>query len=442
MLSELAKDLAYGIDALQVRIERERAEKNLKEERALLARRVEERTAELSIANAELARASRQKDDFLASMSHELRTPLNTILGMCETLQEGVYGPLKDKQFKPLQNIQLRGRHLLSLINDILDVSKIVAGKLELQIVPISIESVCNASLRLIRQNAHKKRLKLALTIDSTVTIFWTDERRLKQILVNLLSNAVKFTPEGGEIGLEVIGDTENQVIRFTIWDTGIGISSENMTRLFKPFVQLDTSLSRQHTGTGLGLALVYRLTKLNGGSVSVESEVGKGSRFTVTLPWQKSGELKLPAGLDEKEESDRTAVVLQEKKIKKKHGLILIAEDNEDNINMVSNYLKAKGYQVVMARNGTEAVERARERRPDTILMDIQMPDMDGLEATRYIRNDLNLRDIPIIAITALAMPGDRERCLKEGADEYMCKPVSLKTLIKTIEKQIAAKR
>jgi len=230
--------------------------------------------------------ANRAKSEFLATMSHELRTPLNAILGLSEALQEEVYGPLSERQLRSLRTIERSGRHLLSLINDILDVSKIESGKLELEIGPVSVESVSQASLGLIKQAAHEKRLRVSSTLDSAVTTIQADERRLKQILVNLLSNAVKFTPEGGEIGLEVVGDAEKEVVHFTVWDTGIGISPEEMARLFEPFVQLDSSLSRQHEGTGLGLALVSRLAELHGGSVTVESEVGQGSRFVVSLPW------------------------------------------------------------------------------------------------------------------------------------------------------------
>jgi signal transduction histidine kinase/DNA-binding response OmpR family regulator len=253
-----------------------------------LEHRVAERTADLSAANAELARAVRAKDEFLAAVSHELRTPLNAILGMSEGLQDEVYGPLNERQIKSLSTIAGSGRHLLSLINDILDISKIEAGKLELTISPVSVESVCQSSLGLIAQAARKKQLKVSYSFDVAVTTVQADVRHLKQILVNLLSNAVKFTPEGRAIGLEVVGDVENEMVHFTVWDAGIGIPHEQMDRSFEPFVQLDGSLSREYEGTGLGLALVRRLSDMHGGSVAVESQVGQGSRFTVSLPWQR----------------------------------------------------------------------------------------------------------------------------------------------------------
>ncbi len=562
--------------------ERRQIEAALKEERALLARRIEERTAELSAANAELARAARMKDEFLASMSHELRTPLNAVLGLCEALQERVYGLLNEKQLKALSSIEESGRHLLALINDILDISKIEAGKLTLEIAPVAIGSVCQASLRLIQQIAEKKQIKIASTFNHASTTIQADGRRLKQILVNLLSNAVKFTSEGGALGLEVVGDAKRNVMRFTVWDTGIGILPQEMERLFQPFVQLDGSLSRQYPGTGLGLALVHRLVEMHGGGIAVESVPGKGSRFTASLPWQ--GPVAAPAAIepakpvcvnvtaihraliieDSPASADQIARYLSELEVEtvihprahgaiaktlevqpdviildillpelsglevlanlkaeprtqkipvlivsvmddRAHGLalgaaeylvkpisrqqlqealskilppapngvarilakpdlrpqdfakkeeapsaslnnshesgaesplILLVEDNESSITTLSDYLLTKSYRIVVARNGSEAIVCAKEKHPDVILMDIQMPGMDGLEATRHIRADSNLAMTPIIALTALAMPGDRERCLEAGANDYMSKPISLKNLSAAIEK------
>jgi PAS domain S-box-containing protein len=267
--------------------ERRRAEEALQKAHEELGTRVEERAVELSVAIEELTRVSRLKDEFLASMSHELRTPLNAILGLSESLQEEVYGSLNQKQRESLETIERSGRHLLELISDILDLAKIGAGELGLEIGPVSVESICQAAFELVSQAAQKKRIEVSLTFDKRVTMILADQRRLKQILVNLLSNAVKFTSEGGEVGLDVRCDVGRQRVGFTIWDRGIGISPEAMEHLFEPFVQLDSKLSRQHTGTGLGLALVRRLAELQGGKVLVESQVGKGSRFTVWLPWK-----------------------------------------------------------------------------------------------------------------------------------------------------------
>jgi PAS domain S-box-containing protein len=414
-------------------IENARLYERLAEERALLAQRVEERTEELSRANAELARAARLKDEFLAGMSHELRTPLNAILGSAEILQKEVFGPLTEKQLKYSRNIEESGQHLLSLINDILDLSKIEAGKMEISLGPVSVGVVCEASLRIIKQVAHKKQLKISHKFDEAVTILQADERRLKQILVNLLSNAVKFTPEGGEIGLEVVGDEDQQAVHFTVWDTGIGIAPEDMRRLFQPFVQLDSSLSRQYAGTGLGLSLVSRMIELHGGGVSVESQVDRGSRFTVSLPWSQLIQSNGSPGDGKPAEANQPAKI-ENLKHRDAQPRILLAEDNEDNINLFQDYLQVQGFQVVVARNGSEAIERAQGEQPDLILMDLQMPGMDGLEATRRLRANSAFAQTPIITLTALAMPGDRERCLAAGATEYLSKPVNLGLLVKTI--------
>jgi signal transduction histidine kinase/CheY-like chemotaxis protein len=552
----LAQDLA---DRAAMAIQNMQLFGQLDAERALLTRRVAERTADLSLANAELARAARLKDEFLASMSHELRTPLNSILGRSEALQEEIYGPVTPAQITSLQGIEESGRHLLSLINDILDLSKIEAGRLELDAEPLEVDLLCPLCLRMVAQTALMKRISLSSAYDSQVQTLVGDERRLKQLLVNLLSNAVKFTPEGGRVGLEVRGDPEEQTVTFTVWDSGIGIAAEDLPKLFQPFVQLDSSLSRQYTGTGLGLSLVARLAKAHGGSIRVESAPGEGSRFHVTLPWSQNtaptrsapqtpalpstflaigqamvvedsptaatqltrylqelgaqvevlphgtgvlerairlqpgvilldimlpdddgwrvlGQLKaeprtqaipvIIVSVVEQPEQARTlgaaAALLKpidrtllEQTLRRVlahqqdppvqlalvatpttgRPKLLLAEDNEANIVTIADYLRAKGYDLVVARNGAEAVVRAQEERPDVVLMDIQMPGMDGLAAIRRIRADVGLAPIPIIAVTALAMPGDRERCLEAGADEYITKPVHLRKLVTTIE-------
>jgi PAS domain S-box-containing protein len=416
--------------------DRKKAEEELRKERMSLAIRVKERTVDLSKANAELAKAAKMKDEFLASMSHELRTPLNAILGLSEALQEEVYGEMNQKQHKSLRSIEESGRHLLSLINDILDIAKIEAGKVSLEINQVSIEMICQASLRLVKQIALKKNLQLIYNNKTSLLTFGADERRLKQILVNLLSNAVKFTQKGGEVGIEVSDDADKEKINFTIWDTGIGITKESMDKLFQPFIQIDSSLTREYSGTGLGLALVKHLTELHGGSITVESEPGEGSRFTVTLPARTTK--GVPAlDVEEGEEKPGKIETGKEQEVVEEKVLILLAEDNEKNIEMLSDYLLVKGYDMMIARNGKEAVKIAKERTPELILMDIQMPGMDGLEAIKIIRNDedMKLAKVPIIALTALAMPGDKEKCLAAGADDYMKKPVGLKSLTKKME-------
>ena len=242
---------------------------------------------QLQTANRLLEKAACMKDEFLASMSHELRTPLTGILGLSEALQLPGSGPLTDKQRIAIGHINTSGQHLLELITDILDLSKLQAEMVELQWSTCSLNSICRASLQLTNPLAVAKHLHYSYaSVPENITLR-ADERRLKQILVNLLSNAIKFTPNGGQYGIEAQADPGSCALRITVWDTGIGIREEDQQRLFQQFVQLDSSLSRQYAGTGLGLSLVRKLTEFHGGSVSVTSTVGSGSRFTVSLPWQ-----------------------------------------------------------------------------------------------------------------------------------------------------------
>ncbi len=241
---------------------------------------------ELSRVRDEAQVANRVKSMFLAVMSHELRTPLNTILGLSEMLQEGIMGGITGEQRNSLATIQESGQHLLTVVNEILDLTQIEADRMELVIVPVPVDGLCQSCLLFARKKAQRKRITVSLTLLQVPPLMQTDQRRLKQILLNLLGNAVKFTPEGKSIGLEVVGDAALRQVRFTVWDTGIGIEPGDREKLFHPFVQVDSRLSRQYEGTGLGLALVARLVGLMGGEVAVESEPGEGSRFTVTLPW------------------------------------------------------------------------------------------------------------------------------------------------------------
>ena len=386
---------------------------------------------ELRIAYAALEKASRAKDEFLANMSHELRTPLNGILGMSEILLEGLRGPLNERQQKLVHAIDDSGRHLLSLINDVLDLSKIEAGQLEIHPETIALNKVCLDSMAFVREFAAKKGLVIDFHPDPGITTILADERHLKQILINLLSNAVKFTPTSGKVTLVIQANRARDAIDLSVSDTGIGISAVDLQRLFQPFTQVDSSLTRQHDGTGLGLALVKRLTELHGGGITVTSEVGQGSCFTVSLPWQTKdadvqGNLLLA-------DPDRANLALSPGQIQMQ-GTVLLAEDTETNILTMGDYLESLGFQLVYARTGREAINRAAQCSPDVILMDIQMPEMDGLEATRRLRADPRFASTPIVAVTALVMPGDRERCLEAGATAYVSKPVRLKQLASLI--------
>jgi PAS domain S-box-containing protein len=423
--------------------ERKKIEEELKAERISLARKVEERTADLSLLNSQLAKALRMKDEFLANMSHELRTPLNAILGLSEVLLDEIYGQLNQNQTKSLLTIEESGRHLLSLINDILDIAKIEAGKVELEIQKVSLHNLAMSSLNYIKQVALKRDIRYSLKYNIQTDQIWADERRLKQILINLLSNAVKFTPTGGEIGLDVTEDGMGNSIIFTVWDNGIGIKQEDFQKLFKPFKQIDSSLAREYAGTGLGLSLVKSLTELHGGSVTVESNFGKGSTFKVSIPLQKATQNKNQ--LNHNIQIEQNDKLIQEKTNTQSKQLftnvsVLIVEDNDTNIALLSRYLKASHFRILVARNGDEAIEIANNEFPDIILMDIQMPGKDGIETTQIIRKSPNekLANVPIIALTALAMPGDKQRCLMAGMNEYIVKPLRIKELLEIISKLV----
>ncbi|EIJ42097.1 signal transduction histidine kinase [Beggiatoa alba B18LD] len=372
--------------------------------------------------------ASRAKTEFIANMSHELRTPLNTLLILAEGLQEGSYGTLNPQQQRFLHAIEESGRHLLSLINDILDLAKIEADKVELNLQMIAVEPVCQASLRLVRQMAHKKSQQLHFDMAEIGLLIYSDERRLKQILVNLLSNAIKFTPLKGAIGLKVHTNAEQKQIVFTVWDTGIGIAPEDQKKLFTAFVQLHKEQNREYEGTGLGLNLVYHLVKLHGGSISVASELNYGSHFIVTLPWQTDHEKQLMTKINAEE---KPPIVRTAKEIN-----ILLVEDNLITAQGVSDYLTSCGYQMQTVETGRQALETLTHWQPHIILLDVQLPELDGLSVTRKIRENPKCCHIPIIIITAMAMPNDREKCLEAGATEYLSKPITLRQLVATIER------
>ncbi|MEH1919872.1 GAF domain-containing protein, partial [Nostoc sp.] len=447
LLQQIANQLAIAIQqaSLFEQLQQELAERQQTEAK------LTQSNQQLAVSNQELARATRLKDEFLANMSHELRTPLNAILGMTEGLQEEVFGIVNEQQLKALQTIERSGSHLLELITDILDVAKIEAGQMELDYTSTSVAHLCQSSLVFIKQQALQKRIQLEIKLKTNLPDLLVDERRIRQVLINLLNNAVKFTPERGRITLEVtqlfpdISTTdliEQHLLHFAITDTGIGISPENIKNLFQPFVQIDSALNRQYAGTGLGLALVKRIVELHGGKVGLTSELGVGSCFTIDLPYTPSSAFSpeitadnQPAVTPERDSSNIDLRAASCREAASLTPLILLAEDNEANISTVSSYLKAKGYRIVLAQNGLEAIDVAKTYHPDLILMDIQMPKMDGLEAMRQIRLDSNLVDIPIVALTALAMTEDRDRCLQAGASDYLSKPIKLKQLATTIQ-------
>ena len=396
-----------------------------------------EEQRKLSIANQELERMSGLKDDFLASMSHELRTPLTAVIGLSEILRDGAYGELSAEQADAVASIEQSGRHLLALINDILDLSKLESKQVELELEVCSAADVGQASLQFVKSMAAKKNILVDFVVQPESIALLADPRRLKQMLINLLSNAVKFTPDGGKVGLLIRADKQLRKVLFTVWDTGIGIRGEDMGKLFQPFVQIDSSLGRQYAGTGLGLVLVQKAARMHGGQVLVESTAGVGSRFTIELPWQPSEEETADAESSELDGEVRRAEVENDDT-----AVVLLAEDNPENVRVVAGGLRNKPWRLIVAEDGVKAVALAALHKPDIILMDVQMPNLDGLAAMRLIRadGDQKLAGTPIIALTALAMKGDRDRCMRAGANDYLSKPIDFKELISKMEALLRA--
>jgi signal transduction histidine kinase/CBS domain-containing protein len=470
LLQQIADQLAIAIQqaSLFEQLQRELTEKQQAETQLLQSNQ------QLAISNQELARATRLKDEFLANMSHELRTPLNAVLGMSEGLHDEIFGSITDRQRSAISTISKSGKQLLSLIENILDLSTMAANNFQLETTDVSVASLCHNSLLLVKEIALKKQIKLRLELPDYLkhTNIQVDDRRFRQVLHDLLSNAVKFTPQGGRITLDVrliqittpLPDERFKSnpaviplldrafppqqpatagvpwqIAFSVVDTGIGIKPEHLSQLFQPFVQIDSSLNRQYAGTGLGLALVKRIAEMHGGSVGVQSQVDLGSCFTVSMPFCPTSEPSVPPGLLP-QSPPPVSDALPSNAIKQ-HPVILIAEDNPANMETMTGYLESRGYRPIEAENGVQAIELARSRQPDIILMDIQMPDLNGFEAIAHLRQIPECAKIPIIALTALASPPDRQKCLDAGADRYVTKPVKLSQLVATIDTLINSK-
>lgn len=390
------------------------------------------RTNDLERANLELEHANRMKDIFLANMSHELRSPLATILGSTEALLAGVYGALSDVQRRTIEGAQEGGHHLLTLINDILDLSKIRMGELELEMEDFDMESLIQSTISLVRELALKKGIRISYTLPTERVIVQGDPRRMKQAMMNLLTNAIKFTEPGGSVIVDVQPDRTEGTVDIRITDSGIGIPSDKLPFIFEAFYQLDSELSRKHEGTGLGLPIVQRIVDLHGGIVKVESTVGKGSTFTIVLPWSPNGEEHVHSVPQERTNRDVTRIEGTEGQ----NQLVYVVDDNILNAGLIRDILDNAGFLVRVFHRAQPCIDALEEEQPQLIVMDIHMPEMDGLEAIRVIRDEeIGLdRHVPIVALTALAMPGDREQCLAAGADEYVSKPLRIPNFLALI--------
>lgn len=395
-------------------------------------------TIQQQIAAAEAANAA--KSQFLANMSHEIRTPLTAILGFAENLLDG--GQDESERRSAVKTIVRNGEHLLEVINDILDLSKIEAGKLEVESLPISPAQIVADVLSVMRVRADAKQLPLKLRYLSPIPNFvQTDPTRLRQILINLIGNAIKFTLSGHvELQVELLDPrTDRPHLRFIVADTGVGLSREQIDKLFSPFTQVDGSTTRKYGGTGLGLSISRRLARMLGGDVSVESEPGQGSRFAVVI---ETGSLAGTTLIDNPQESLSRDESTRSNEFDEVPltGRILLAEDSPDNQRLIGALLRRWGADVTLAHNGEMAVELAwgefRRGQPfDVILMDMQMPMLDGYSATRRLRS-LGYQE-PIIALTANAMSEDKERCLNAGCNDYATKPIQRAELRRVILQQ-----
>ena len=398
--------------------ERKQAEEALRALTASLEHKVRERTAELEVARDQALTATQHKSEFLANMSHELRTPLNAVIGFSEVLLEKMFGELNQKQEEYLGDIVGSGRHLLALINDILDLAKVESGHMELDLSTCELPAVLTSTFTLIRERAKQHGIHVSLDIDHRLGRFTADERKLKQILLNLLSNAVKFTPDNGAVTLKAV--LQNDHAEISVSDTGIGIEPEFQQKIFDEFFQVGDRL-RKREGTGLGLAVTKKFIELHGGRIWVQSAKGQGSIFTITLPVLPIPEKRLLVPTVTKLDAHPNA------------PLALVVEDDPAAAKLLSIYLTEAGFSVEVAADGDAGFEKANTFRPAVITVDIMLPKIDGWELLMRLKANHATASIPVVVVSIVDEPG---RGFALGAADYLMKPADRESLIRVVQR------
>jgi len=412
-----------------------------RDELGALAANLNRMTGDLGRLYQELELASRYKSEFLANMSHELRTPLNAIIGFSEVLQERMVGELNEKQDEYLQDIVTSGRQLLDLINDILDLSKVEAGRMDLELGALSVAELLESCRTMQRERAGRQRITLGLEVDADIGVIEADERKLKGVVFNLLSNALKFTPEGGRIDTSArLVDGELEV---AVRDTGTGIAPGDQARIFEEFQQAAQPDAQKHEGTGLGLALARSYVALHGGRIWVESELGVGSTFTFRLPVRRPAETEAPLQSVAPEEaklrnefrsSFKSPDITPNQASPTPGGAtILLVEDDQAAVDLLTIYLSGAGFNVAVARNGEEGLAMARNLHPAGITLDISLPRLNGWDFLAQIKGDSSTADIPVIVVSML---DERGKGFALGAADYLVKPVNRDELLATLRR------